>query len=545
MERREIERLLARFEGMRKDRAPYESVWRELADYYLPRKAGQFSGGTSAGAGDERIFDSTPFFALDRMAGWLSGLLTNPNQIWIGVRARDPQRGRDAQVRSALAKIPEVMLRIFRDEQTGFQAAVDELYLDNPLFGTGVFYVEADPRTVARFTTRPLSETFVAENRHGMVDTVFRDFEFPAADVVAQWPETCSRQVRELAEREPRTGVGLLHLVMPREDRRPGGLGSADMPVASVYLEKETKTALEETGYHELPFMVPRWAKAVGETYGRGPGLAALSDVRVLNAMARTALLAGEKMADPPLMVPDDDFVGPVQSGPGGLSYYRAGTQDRIEALPVAVDLRAVELMLEQRRGSIRRIFLVDEFDAGQAPTKTAYQVMVEDGRKMTAMAPVLGRFQSEFLGPLIRRVFRLALRQGAIPPLPDGMDIGDVEVFYTSPLAQAQRQAAARGLAQALELLAPLIGQEDPFGILDNFDMDRTARVVFDVVGVPPEALRSEADVARLREDRDRQRAASEGLNEAERAVDMASKAARADTGSRNLLTDMLGGGA
>jgi len=34
-------------------------------------------------------------------------------------------------------------------------------------------------------------------------------------------------------------------------------------------------------------------------------------------------------------MVPDDGFLGPVRSGPGGLSYYRAGSSDRIEALPV------------------------------------------------------------------------------------------------------------------------------------------------------------------------------------------------------------------
>lgn len=547
MHAKELARSLqTRFKGLEEARQPWLASWRELTDYMLPRKnsfAGTDPVATRGRVGDERIFDSTPSHALELLASSLGGLLTNPAMPWFDIRARDPDQGDAAGVRTFLQQARDRMVALFNTEDTGFQTNVHELYLDVALLGTAVMYVEADPDTVVRFCTRPLGEIHAAESARGTVDTVYRRYTLTARQAAREWGAACSDETRRKAEERPDDPVEILHAVFPRTDRDPYGVGAAHFPWASVYVETGAEHVLEESGYLEMPYLVPRWAKAAGETYGRGPGQTALSDTRVLNAMARTALMAAEKMSDPPLMVPDDGFLGPVHSGPGGLSYYRAGSPDRIEPLPVTVDLAATERMMQQRRESIRRIFLGDQL-APEGPAVTATEALIRQSEKMRVLGPVLGRLQAEFLSPLIRRVFRIMLRAGALPPFPQGFGPDDIEVRYTSPVARAQKEFEAQGLARTMEYLAPLVGAADPFGIMDNFATDRAARHVAELFGTPADYLRPEADVAGARADRQRAeagaRATQTAVQVAAQAAEVARTLADAHTDRPSVLTDL-----
>lgn len=544
MDRRELaETLVSRFQGLSRTREPWQPVWRELAEYVLPRK-NSFTGNpgrSPAGNDAECVFDSTPTHALELLASALGGLLTNPALPWFDIRVRDKARGDAAKVREFLQQARERMIALFNNEATGFQSNVHELYLDVALLGTSVMFVEADPQAVVRFSTRPLGEVAVSESARGVVDTVFRRYKVTLRQAVQEWGEACSGEVREKAADKPEETVEILHAVCPRMDRDPLGIGVRNFPWASIYVETETLHVIEESGFLEMPYMVPRWAKAAGEAYGRGPGMTALSDIRVLNAMSRTALMAAEKMSDPPLMVPDDGFLGPVRSGPGGLSYYRAGSQDRIEPLPVSVDLRAAEDMMAQRRESILRIFLADQLKA-DGPAVSATEAVIRQSEKMRVLGPVLGRLQTEFLSPLIRRVFRIMLRSGWFPPFPDGLAPDDLEVRYTSPVAMAQKQYEARGLAQTMEYLAPLVGSGDPFGIMDNFDTDRVARHAAELFGTPADYLKPEPDVSQNRQDKTNQTKGASATEATARIAEIARTLSEASMAEPNALTELVG---
>lgn len=535
--------LLTRFEGLEANRQPWVPAWQELSRYMLPRKDSFNNQGQVASGriGYERIFDSTPLHALELLASSLGGLLTNPAMPWFDIRARDPETGDDAEVRDFLSQARERMIGLLNAENTGFQSNVHELYLDVALLGTAVMYVEADPETVVRFSTRPLGEVYVAESARGMVDTVYRRYEITARQAAQEWGPALSDEVRRIAEDRPDQQVEILHAVFPRTDRDPFAIGAANFPYASVYMETATEHILEESGYLEMPYLVPRWAKAAGETYGRGPGQTALSDTRVLNAMGRTALMAAEKMADPPLMVPDDGFLGPVRSGPGGLSYYRAGSTDRIEALPVHVDLVATEKMMDTRRESIRSIFLGDQLSP-EGPAMTATEAVIRQSEKMRVLGPVLGRLQTEFLSPLIHRVFRIMLRAGALPRFPDGLSPDDIEVRYTSPVTRAQKQYEAQGLSQTIEYLAPLVGSDDPFGIMDNFRTDRVTRHVAELFGTPADYLKPEPEVAEARQQKTRAGQTGQTTALLRQGAEIARVLSEAHTDRPSVLTEVWG---
>lgn len=512
---------MSRFAQLQETRSPWEGTWDELASYFLPLRFAGDSGVQPGSAGDELVYDSAQLHALELLVSTLAGQLTSPALPWFGIRIveTDPDEdiNEDQEVAEYLSTARDRMLALFNSEITGFASSLYELYTDVALFGVGCFFVEQDDESLVRFSTRTVKEIYLAENKNGVIDTVFRLFTMTARQLAQEFDQSkLPKTVTEALENKPEDRFSVIHAVYPRGDRSPRGEGklAKDFRFASVYIEHQSRQILEESGYQEMPYMVPRWSKASGEVYGRGPGLTALADTRVLNAMAKTALISAEKMADPPLMVPDDGFLGPVRSGAGGLSYYRAGSADRIEALPINADLAATVSMMEQRRDAIRMVFLADRIQLAEGPDMTATEAQLRQADRMQRLAPVLGRLQAEFLSPLIFRVFNLLLRARALPDPPQTLMGRQWVVQFESPVAAAQRQSQALSMQQVFEFLAPFIGEGDPFGILGNFDMDKMVRKAMSIFGGDPELLKSEKE-------RDQERQAAMQQQQQQRAME------------------------
>jgi len=160
--------------------------------------------------------------------------------------------------------------------------------------------------------------------------------------------------------------------------------------------------------------------------------------------------------------------------------------------------------MMEQRRAAIRDAFFTTLMQTPQSPQRTATQVLQETEERMRMMSPVLGRLQSELLGPLVRRVFGLLLRSGVLPEMPAELDGRGVRVEYVSPIVRAQRAGELLGIGRTFETVAPF-AQLDPT-VWDVFDVEALARRAADVNGVPATILRDGEEVAALRADRQRQ---------------------------------------
>jgi hypothetical protein len=205
------------------------------------------------------------------------------------------------------------------------------------------------------------------------------------------------------------------------------------------------------------------------------------------------------------------------------------------------VDLRAAEEMMTGRRESIRRIFLGDQLTP-EGPAVTATEAVIRQAEKMRVLGPVLGRLQTEFLGPLIRRVFRIMLRSGELPPFPQDLSPRDLEVRYTSPVSRAQKQYEAQGLAQVMEYLSPLVGSGDPFGIMDNFDTDRVARHVAELFNTPSDYLKSEDGVAEGRARKQQDSGQARTVSTLANAAAIAKTLSEAYTDRPSALTELWG---
>ena len=483
--------LLSRYERLEGQRQNWETHWQEVADYMQPRKADVTKKRARGDKRMEQVFDSSPIQAVELLAASLHGMLTNPSTPWFTLRFKDEDIDNEDEAKLWLEASTDAMYTAFN--RSNFQQEIFELYHDLITFGTAAMFIEEDDDDIIKFSTRHINEVFIAENDKGRIDTIYRRFNISARAAIQKFGESVSSDVQGKATKNPYEEVEILHAVYPRSEFNPNKKDKAKMPFESVYMEYKNGNELSVGGFKEFPFVVPRYLKASNEIYGRSPAMTALPDVKMLNEMCKTTIKAAQKQVDPPLLVPDDGFLLPVRTVPGGLNFYRSGTRDRIEPLNIGANNPLGLNMEQQRRDSIRAVFYVNQLMMQQGPQMTATEVIQRNEEKMRLLGPVLGRLQSELLKPLIDRVFAILLRNNMLPPAPEFLSGRDIEIEYVSPLAKAQKSTELQSIMRAVEILGSLANVAPVF---DYVNFDNLVKHLADIVGVPQKILKSQKEV-------------------------------------------------
>ena len=488
--------IMARFDRLKTGRQNWETHWQEVADYMQPRKADVTRTRSKGDKRTELIFDSSPIQAVELLAASLHGMLTNPSTPWFSLRYKDEGLDSDDEAKLWLEGVTDTMYTAFN--RSNFQQEIFELYHDLITFGTAAMFIEEDQNDLLKFSTRHINEIYVTENDKGRIDTVYRKFKITLRAAAQQFGNNLSEEARNKVEKDPFDEIDILHAVYPRQDFNPTKKDKENMEFESVYVEYKNGNELSVGGFVEFPFVVPRYLKASHEIYGRSPAMTALPDVKMLNEMSKTTIKAAQKQVDPPLLVPDDGFLLPVRTVPGGLNFYRSGTRDRIEPLNIGANNPLGLNMEEQRRTAIRNVFYVDQLLLQQGPQMTATEVIQRNEEKMRLLGPVLGRLQSELLKPMIDRCFAILLRNNQFAQAPEFLSGQDIEIEYVSPLAKAQKGTELTSITRAIEILGSLANVAPVF---DYINFDALVKHIADLVGVPQKVLKLQSQVNAERE--------------------------------------------
>jgi hypothetical protein len=485
-------------ESLKADRGTLDSHVQEIFDFMLPRKATVTTQQTPGAKRSVFVLDNTGMYCLELLAGQLHGLLTSPNGMWFelttGVLAIDE---RD-DVRFWLQKTSKDIHNVLNN--SNFQTEVHELYIDEVSAGTACMYSEEDDRDVVRFSTKFFGEYYVDEDAQGRVNQLYRVWKWKAPQLVEEFGlDNVGKKVQRAYEKGEDHKFEVIHACYPKSLVNPKD--KAGFEHVSQYMLSEEELELRVEGYREFPYVVPRWSKGTGEKYGRSPAMVALPEVKTLNKMAETMLIGAQKVIDPPLQMPDDGFVLPIITTPGGINYYRPGGNDKIE--PIFNDTRidfGYEAMKEKRT-RIREAFFVDQLMLQQGPQMTATEVLQRTEEKMRLLGPMLGRQQSEFLRPLIDRVFNIMMRRGIIKKdeIPQVLRGRKIDVKYSSMIAKSQRLQDGQNIMRTLQAATPFINL-DP-SVADNINGDAALRVLGEVYGLPQQILRNVEDVQKIRE--------------------------------------------
>jgi len=497
-----VDHVIKRSEQLATFRAVWENLWQDCTDYVNPRR-GDFSTQQARGTRHrfDKVFDSTAPLANQNLAAGLHGHLTNATERWFSLRI--PGVSTPSQsVRDYMQTVIDIMFdEGFNSSATNFTTAVHELYLDLGSYGTGVFYIEDRIGKPIQFRSFHLADCYVAENADGIVDVLYRKYKLQGRQLLELYREALPEKLIEAIIKEPLKEYSVVHATEPNDTYLPGSKKSKDMPYKSCYVLMEEKILLSEGGFNEFPYMVPRWSKTSGEVYGRSPAMMCLPDIKMVNEMMKTTIRAAQKATDPPLMVPDDGFMLPLRTIPGGLNYFRSGTSDEIKPLISGARPDIGLDFIDSRREHIRSTFHVDWLQLQEGPRMTATEVLQRQEEKMRLMGPMVGRLQTEFLGPLIERVFNIFSRRDLLPPPPADLEGVNLSIDYVSPVARAQKAQTVFNFGRLLEQMIPLANIKPE--MFDNIDADATFRWAHAALDGPMETLVDEEKMQEIRQAR------------------------------------------
>jgi hypothetical protein len=542
-----VEDLKRRYEALKSDpeRVHVEAHCEEIAEVMDPAGRGFVGHITPGTKRMQKVYDNTGIHSADLLTAGLHGTATNPATKWHRLSTAYPNANENQGVRAWLEESTDVLFTRRYAPGSKFTSALNEVFDSAGRYGTGILYVTTRRNGRNLYESRALSECVLAENDEGDIDTLMRCFTWTARQCLQEWGDNVSDKVKEaVRDNKGDTRIDIVHAVYPRNDRDPTKKGAKDMAWASIYFERQTAHKLEESGYPDFPFAVFRWGKRPGEVYGRGPGSVALPDVKMLQAAQLTTIKAAQKITDPPLFLPDDGFMGPIRTVPGGLNFYRGNRE--IFPMPTSDKLPITFEWMEELRNRIRQTFYTDILQFVTDKDMTATEVQQRTAERMRLLGPVLGRLE-EFLGKVIELETAIAKRAGQMPPLPpelanDGglippdVDI-DIQVEYVGPIFQAQRAADANGFAQLMQYVAPLIEADGGSSFAEVYPPQKVIKHLGRMFYVP-------ADMEATEDEQKQMQQAKAAAMSAQTAVPMADAAQKGAGAVKQLADAQASGG-
>ncbi len=493
---REPRFICEKYRALKSDRSTWENHWQECYEFMLPRKATVNLTRHPGSKVAQDLFDNSAMHAAQLLSNALHSLLTNPNSIWFELSTGDFRIDSRDDVRFWMQNASKRIFDVLNN--TNFQTEIHENYHDLVIVGTSSITIEEDDETVVRFGAKPIDRLVIEENSKGQITGVYREFMWTADKIKDKFGEEgLHRTIKESLARGGREKFKIIHAVYDESFDHP----LLRMPFTSQYILVSEEEDLMVEGFTSNPYIVSRFYKTAGEIYGRSPGMVALPDAKTLNKMDETVLKGAQKTVDPPLQAPDDGFILPIVTRPGGLNFYRSGSQDTIK--PIFNDARidfGFQAMAE-RRVRIRQAFFVDQLQLQEGPQKTATEVIQRTEESMRLLGPLIARQQQELLRPLITRVMDIMFRRNMFDRPPAILEGRNLDVNYSSLIAKAQRIQEGQNILRGLEAMTPFLNIDQD--ARDVFDGDKAVQIIAKMFSWPQEILRTEEDIGAVRQAR------------------------------------------
>ncbi len=544
--------ILLRMKQLEAVKEDYEPLFADIAKFVNPRrelikdsqrfdKKGQRRG--------KNVYDGTPNSALGIWRDGFQGFMVSESLRWFRAEMNTYWLNDIDEVRIFLAEYDEAMYAAFR--KANFYSILPEWFGDAGSIGTAPLYIEEDianGRTV--HTPIHLREAFIAENRFGEVDVLFRKFMLTARQAVQKFKDKVSKTIQDNAKNHPEKLHEFIHAVFPNDDRQLNKLTSDGKKYKSVYMEtkgvgqsNQTSEAItgsnisndndgivQVSGYNIFPYAVWRFRKNSDEIYGYSPAADAIIEIFSLNQIGKSMLKAAHLSVSPALNVPEH-MRGNVRIEPDGYNYFE-NDKDIISPVqsginfPIGIDReeRLQKLIEDKYRVEFFRAFI------GSTREKTATEITRIHAEQALLLAPQTNRLTTEGLGKVFDIVSDIENRAGRLPEPPQilvdlaaGQQVS-IDIRFTGPLAQAQRklfklQPIREGMAE--------LGQASVFfpNIFDRVNEFKLSEEILDDSDFPQSIMNSDAEVKEIRDARAAALAQQQALQTAQSMADAVPK--------------------
>lgn len=561
--------------GMRVNRYSWWTHWRELADYFLPRRykwiitPNQQSRGSPI---NQHILDSTGVFAARNCASGLLSGKSSPTRRWIKLKFGHVDSTKPGPVARWLSKVERIMYMVL--QESNFYTSIAQFYFDLVIFGTAVLIMYDDFENVVQCYNPCLGEYYIDLDGKFRPVVLYREFTMTIGALVNEFGlENTSPAVQALYKQKP-GGANLTrelivaHAIEPNDDGRDFGVPK-HFKFREVYWEWTGSTSpqggaayppafLRVRGYHEQPHATVRWDIVSNDPYGRSPGMDGLPDQKQLQLEQRRKAQAIDKMVNPPMVADVQLKNQPASLLPGGVTYVAGFATSGKPGFASVYDthqfpVKDIKDDMDEVRERLRKVFFNDIFQtASQFETRSNVTAMEWDMRKSEAMillGPVFERVDHEGLKVIIQRLFGILSRamvngQPILPPAPPEIAGQEITVEFNSMLERAQSAAESAGIERLFQIVGGIEGIKPD--AIDKINTDYALDKYSALLGNDPKLMNDDEAVMAIRQDRAKQQQAMQAAEMAEKLSKGAANLSNTDVGGgQSALAAMTGGGA
>ena len=296
---------------------------------------------------------------------------------------------------------------------SNFRAAALEALRDWTICD-GVLLVE--PGTATRpliFTSLPIPEAVLDVGPDGAYDALFRQRKRRLAHIPTLWPEArLSALLRERITTKPSDEIEVLEATwrdwsQPRETWR-----------YCVSVKDDDAPLVERSwdGVGSCPFIAFSYSRRASERIGRGPAQLALPDIRSLNVSTEMMLQNGELSLAGIWTYDDDGVINPETMSlmPGTLIPKAVGS-DGLKNIAPSGDFRFAEFLAERLTEKVREALFWNDLGSLQRTPRSATELLRRSADRAERMSGPASRLLTEFLFPLVHRVFWLLGRAAGV----------------------------------------------------------------------------------------------------------------------------------
>jgi hypothetical protein len=503
-------------EELRNDASGMLSLWQECGRMCLTRKvnalinSGNKSDTTNSYQPDTRLLNSVAVEANEVLASGCMAWIMPSEGRWFSWKPAPEQEGNDA-TEDWLHSCTEIALTALF--QSNFYTRAHEVLQDRSTFGTAALWAELGSKNSINFRAWDVGTFVVSENAEGYCDVVCREIERTVRQCQEEFTNLPPVVQADLQQNKLEAKHRFLHVIVPRPvgQQKPEN-GARGMPIASIYIHEPSKMVVKESGFEEQPSFITRYLKwSEASPYGVSPAMRALAEIRGVNYMEMLMATLAEVTVNPRMILPQG-FQGVPDLRAGGITFGGLTQESFPKEWMTGGRFDIGLTLIERKEKAINEAFhrTLFELFANRTGDINIPHVRALEAEKLARFSPAFTALTTEFINPVLERVFMLLYRAGKLPPPPREAFMQDAlgrpmllfpRVVQTNRMSLAMQMAKKSGFAELVGLFGPLAEAGDQS--LDNLNTDRAFRDLARGEGLPSDYLHDEDTVKRLRDAR------------------------------------------
>lgn len=487
-----VDEILMQFNSAKVEADLNRNVLEDAYKYSVPQKD-NFSNLSPGQIKNARVYDTTAVDATITLTSKLHEALIPPFQNWIDFVAGEdvPAQFQD-EINKNLKNVTDIFFRHLHN--SNFDLAANEALTDLVVGTMALMVREGPDDNPLIFEAVPIESIAISEGPYGSIENVWREMSMvKAAHIKRIWPKATLTQSMNLRiSQSKNVTFDFIESVIFREEENR---------FEYTVIERAGREIIFEQISESSPWVVARFNKKTGETWGWGPVLAALPTILSLEEMYLYTLTGAQLKVFPPLMAFSDGIFNPftLNLQPNTIipiNMSSASTGGPIKVLEMGGDVNYGELRIQDFRDQINKLFYTEPLGPIDTPVRSATEVTIRQQALLEKIGPAFGRLQVEFIRKTVDRTVFILRSKGLIPNIK--VDNKNIAISYRSPLGRSQDVQDITSARAAISDLQNIAGPEVAVAALNETIIPQW---LFEKHGADPDLVKSPQELEEMKQ--------------------------------------------